>query len=137
MLILTFLWFYCIIYLSVPRREGAFVKTFAMGFVYAFRGVGMAAKGRNMRVHFGAAIVVSLFGLYFGITANQWMVIILCIGCVIAAEAMNTAIEVLCDFVTTDKVEAIRRVKDMAAGSVLVLAIASAVVAVITFIPYF
>jgi diacylglycerol kinase (ATP) len=123
-------------YLPIRQRVGASVKAFANGFVYAFRGVGMAAKGRNMRVHVGAAIAVVLLGLRCGITAEQWTVIVLCIGSVSSAEALNTAIEELCDFATTDKVEPIRRIKDMAAGAVLLCATASAVIATVIFIPY-
>ncbi len=112
------------------------MKAFAKGFVYAFRGVGLAAKGRNMRVHFVAAVMVVVLGFICSITANQWMVIIICVGLVIAAEAMNTAVEQLCDLVTTDKVEPISIIKDMAAGAVLISATASALVAAVIFIPY-
>jgi diacylglycerol kinase (ATP) len=54
-----------------------------------------------------------------------------CIGMVLSAEAMNTALEQLADEVTEERKERIRRVKDMAAGAVLISSIASVVVALL------
>ena len=50
------------------------------------------------------------------------------------AELFNTALEILCDRVTSAHDEQIRRVKDAAAGAVLVAAIMSVIVAVIVFV---
>lgn len=64
-----------------------------------------------------------------------WIVICLCIGLVLSAEAVNSAIEALADRVSPAYDEAIKRTKDLAAGAVLLLAIASAVVGLIIFLP--
>lgn len=40
---------------------------------------------------------------FFGITRTEWIVIILCIGVVIAAELFNTAIEKLVDLVSPER----------------------------------
>ena len=61
--------------------------------------------------------------------------IILSIGMVLAAEAVNSSIERLADFVTEEQRDAIKQTKDLAAGSVLILAIAAAAVGLIIFIP--
>lgn len=113
------------------------MKAFVRGFVFAFNGIGIAVKGRNMRVHLVAATAVFALGFYVGLTASQWTTIVICIGLVISAEAMNTAVEELCNFITVEKNESIRKTKDIAAGAVLVVAIASAVVAAIIFTPHF
>jgi diacylglycerol kinase (ATP) len=47
---------------------------------------------------------------------------------------MNSALEVLCDRITTEPDEHIRRAKDAAAGAVLVCAIISVVVAALVFL---
>ena len=56
---------------------------------------------------------------------------VLCIGMVLSAEAMNTAVELLADALHPDRDERIRVVKDLAAGAVLITAIASVVVAIL------
>lgn len=57
------------------------------------------------------------------------------IGSVLAAEAVNSAIEALADVISPDYNEAIGRAKDMAAGAVLMLAVAAATIGLIIFIP--
>ena len=57
------------------------------------------------------------------------------IGLVLAAEAVNSAIEALADVVSPDYNEGIKRTKDLAAGAVLLLAMTAAMVGLIIFIP--
>ena len=64
------------------------------------------------------------------------MTFIFCIGLVLSAEGLNTAIEYLCNVVSPERNEAIGRVKDVAAGSVLICAIAAAIIGMIIFITY-
>ena len=54
---------------------------------------------------------------------------------VLAAEAVNSAIEALADRVSPGYDEAIKRTKDLAAGAVLLTAIAAAAVGLLIFIP--
>lgn len=109
---------------------------FLRGFVYAFHGiVRLFRYGRNAKFHLCAAIVVVALGLWLGLNSNEWTAIALCIGSVMAAEAFNTAIEELADRVTREQDPAIGRVKDMAAGAVLLLALAAVVIGCIIFIP--
>ena len=56
---------------------------------------------------------------------------VLCIGMVLSAEAMNTAVEQLADALHPEHAERIRLVKDVVAGAVLITAIVSVVVAVL------
>ena len=74
-------------------------------------------------------------GIFVGLSSMEWIVICLCIGLVLSAEAVNSAIEALADRVSPAYDEAIKRTKDLAAGAVLLLAIASAVVGLIIFLP--
>ena len=60
---------------------------------------------------------------------------IFAIGMVLAAEAVNSAVEALADRVTQEYDEAIKRTKDLASGAVLILAIAAAIIGCIIFIP--
>jgi diacylglycerol kinase (ATP) len=106
-------------------------------FVYAFAGLRkLISEEHNARIHTVAALAAILMGFLLGISAHEWCIIVLCIGSVIAAEAFNSAIEALADKVETKHDELIGRAKDMAAGGVLITAIASATIGLIIFLPY-
>ena len=53
----------------------------------------------------------------------------------LATEAVNSSIEAIADLVSPGYNEAIKRTKDLAAGAVLILAIAAAIVGLIIFVP--
>ena len=106
-------------------------------FKYAGRGIRWLFAEHNAWIHLAATIGVIVAGLCFGITRSEWIVIILCIGIVFAAETFNTAIEKLANVVSPQWNEMIGKVKDLAAGAVLICAIAAAIVGLIIFIPYF
>ncbi len=86
-----------------------------------------------MRFHTVAALYVLIFARFFHFSRGEYILLLLTISSVLALEAVNTAIEELCDKVTLEKDERIRRVKDAAAGAVLVAACFAAVVGVVLF----
>ena len=106
-------------------------------FVYAFQGLGsFLKKEHNAWIHCMAIVVVVSAGLYFLITSTEWCIVLLCFGLVLSAEAFNTAIERLVNLVSPDFHPIAGDVKDVAAGAVLICAIASAIIGCIIFIPY-
>jgi len=108
--------------------------SFLKGFKYAFCGIIHCVKNeRNMRFHTVAALYVLIFARFFHFTKGEWGLLILTIGSVIAAEAVNTAIEALCDKVCEQKDNRIKITKDAAAGAVLALAIAAAAIGAVLF----
>jgi diacylglycerol kinase (ATP) len=64
------------------------------------------------------------------------MLVVLCIGMVVAAELVNTAIESVVDLVSPERHPLAAQAKDVAAAAVLVCAVAAAIVGLIIFIPY-
>lgn len=105
-------------------------------FRHAFRGIGEVFRAEpNARVHLVAAITVIAAGVYFQLTLAEWCLIGLAIALVVIAETFNTAIETLCDRVTTENDEQIRRTKDLSAAAVLLAAIASVVIGILVFAP--
>jgi diacylglycerol kinase len=82
-----------------------------------------------------SAIVVLLLSVVFKISNTEWLAVTICIAFVIATEMINTSIEKLCDLVQKDFHPGIKKVKDIAAGAVLLSAICSLVIAVIIFLP--
>lgn len=106
-------------------------------FGYAWKGIACCVgKEQNLGFHLIATLLVIVAGCYFHITRTEWMLVILCIGLVIAAELFNTAVETLVDLVSPQRHPMAGRVKDIAAGAVLVCAIAAAVVGLLIFVPY-
>ncbi len=89
----------------------------------------------NARWHALAVVAVTACGLWLEISRVEWAVVMLACGAVIAAEALNTAVERLADRVSGEKEEAIRTVKDIAAGGVLAAALGAAAAAAFIFGP--
>jgi diacylglycerol kinase len=63
------------------------------------------------------------------------LAIVLSIGLVISAEAMNSAIENIADFISPERNDAIKRIKDLAAAAVLICALTAVVVGLMVFLP--
>ena len=60
----------------------------------------------------------------------------LCIGLVIAAELVNSAIERVVDLASPEQHPLAGQAKDLAAGAVLVCAMAAVIVGILVFLPY-
>lgn len=59
-------------------------------FGYAWKGIRCCiGKEQNLNFHLIATAVVVIAGFVLGITRMEWMIIILCIGVVIAAETVQ------------------------------------------------
>ncbi|OGG56274.1 hypothetical protein A3D71_01790 [Candidatus Kaiserbacteria bacterium RIFCSPHIGHO2_02_FULL_55_20] len=70
------------------------------------------------------------------VTRMEFLVLVFVIGAVLAAEALNTALEELCDHVTPDEHPNIGKVKDLGSGATLLMLLAALVIGVIIFVPY-
>lgn len=106
-------------------------------FGYAWKGIRCCVgKEQNLSFHLIATVVTVTSGFALGITRTEWMMVILCIGVVIAAELFNTALEKLVDLVSPERHPLAGQVKDIAAGAVLVCATATAIIGLIIFVPY-
>ena len=107
-------------------------------FGYAWKGIqSCVGKEQNLSFHLIAAMAVIIAGIVLGITRTEWIMVVMCIGTVIAAELFNTAIEKLVDLVSPERHPVAGQVKDIAAGAVLICAVAAAIIGLIIFIPYF
>lgn len=113
------------------------MKKFFKGFEYAFHGlIYLIRKERNFKVHLIALLMVIFAGFLFQIQRSEWLIILLISALVLALEAINTAIERLCDLYSTDLNPQIKLIKDLAAGAVLIAAIFALVIALVIFYPY-
>jgi len=110
-------------------------------FSFAFDGILKVAKAeRNFKIHTFIALLVFLLGLMVGLTIGEWLVIILVIFSILAAETFNSAIEEICNLMKKKHnlaYEETKNIRNIAAGAVLFLVIASVVLGLIIFLPYF
>lgn len=105
-------------------------------FGYAWNGIKILfGKENNAKFHLGAAIAVIIAGFIFSLSYMEWCTVIICIILMFMSEALNTAIEKLCDHVCMERHPRIGMIKDIAAGAVFMTAIGCAIVGLIVFIP--
>ncbi len=109
-----------------------FLRSFAIGFTGLAHAFG---SEQNMRIHGAIACCVIAAGFFFALAAWEWIAISFCIGLVISAECMNTALERLGDRVSLEQHPLIKHAKDCGSAAVLVLALTSAVIGGIVFVP--
>ena len=117
------------------KRRGFFSRE-AESFACAFRGIAALLKSEfHSRIHLVATIAVLTLGWWFGVGAGEWIAVILSIGLVWVAEALNTAIEYVADLAHPDEHPEVKKLKDLAAAAVLFASIIALVVGLIVFLP--
>ncbi len=110
------------------------MKKLLKSFAYAAAGIIHGFTERNFRVHICAVCFVTWFALrFYELSRAEWGVLLLTFAAVISAELVNTSVERLCDKVSPEHDEKIRRSKDCAAGAVLVSAIFAVIVGAVLF----
>ena len=90
----------------------------------------------NAWIHAAATFVVLAAGFLFRVSTADWCWIILAISIVWTAEALNTAFEFLADAASPEFHPLVRDAKDVAAGAVLLTAIAASIIGLIIFWPH-
>lgn len=113
------------------RRTGT-----TSSFRHAFRGIFTALRSEpNARTHLAATAAVIAAACYFRCSPGEWAVLAIATGSVWTAELLNTAIEKSMDLLHPDHHPLVKNIKDMAAGAVLIAAIAAVVAAGCIFLP--
>jgi diacylglycerol kinase len=108
----------------------------ANSFRFAGRGVwALVRTQHNAWIHAAATVAVCAAAVWLGVSRLEWVLLALAMGAVWTAEAFNTAIELLADAVSPERHPLIGRAKDVAAGAVLLSAIASAIVGLLVLGP--
>ncbi|WP_197441722.1 diacylglycerol kinase family protein [Thalassoglobus polymorphus] len=103
-------------------------------FATAIRGVlEVSRQETSLQIQWVMAGCVVVAGCVVRLSYFEWAIIVVCIGAVLSAEIMNSAIEETVDLLSPEKQEGARKAKDFAAGSVFVIAISSAVVGLFVF----
>ena len=111
-------------------------KRLVNSFKYAFYGIKKTYIGeQNLRIHTGIAVLVILFGFLLKISYLEWLVCLILIGLVLMAEFFNTAIEYVVDLASPNVHPLAKAAKDTASAGVLMMAIISAIIGLIIFVP--
>ena len=111
-------------------------KKLINSFKCAIQGIKQAVKTeRNVKIHITIMILVIIAGIFLKINTQEWIICIILFGLVISLELVNSAIEATVDIAMPEINEKAKVAKDVAAGAVLVSAIASAIIGLIIFIP--
>lgn len=107
-------------------------------FRYAINGIRTSLwQEHNFRIHLVAAFLVIALGFYFQVTSSEWLWLITAISLVLITEMINTALEHLVNLVEPNQNPKAGKVKDIAAGAVLIAAIGAIAIGIIIFWPYF
>ncbi len=112
------------------------IKERIKSFGYAFAGMRtLFLEEHNAYLHVLGMVVAIGMGLFLGLSRLEWVAIVICIGSVFAMELLNSSIEALADHVNPEYHNQIKKVKDLAAAAVLVVAMMSVVVGLLVFLP--
>jgi diacylglycerol kinase len=107
-------------------------------FKYAGRGIQVMFRNHpNFKIQLFFACLAFILGLVFKISPLEWIILLLCIGIVLALETINSAIEYLVDMTSPDFHPIAGKIKDLAAAAVLIFCLISLIIGLIIFIPYF
>ncbi|MBI1415971.1 MAG: diacylglycerol kinase family protein [Limimaricola sp.] len=108
----------------------------ARSFRHAFRGLGLLLRQPNAVIHLLAAFATIGLAAFLRVRGGDWIALIFAITLVLAAEAINTALERVVDLASPEWSALARDAKDLAAACVLVCAIGAVCIGLIVFWPY-
>ena len=121
---------------KVKRKLRIDEKRLVNSFAYAFEGIKQAYIGeQNLRIHIFIATLVIIFGFILKISYFEWLICLLLIWLFIMAEFINTAVEYVVDLASPKIHPLAKAAKDTASAGVLMMAIISAVIGLIIFVP--
>jgi diacylglycerol kinase (ATP) len=120
----------------MKNPNDSFIRGRWRSLKFAFKGVWLLLTTEDsIKVQVFIAIAVTVLGIYFNISNTEWMLQFLAIGMVLVAEALNTAIEKIADFVHPDYHIKIGFIKDIAAGAPTFAGVISLIIAGFIYIP--
>ena len=120
----------------MKNAKDSFIRGRLRSLKFAFKGAWLLLTTEDsIKVQVLMAVIVTVMGFCFDISNIEWMLQFLAIGMVLVAEALNTAIEKVADFVHPDFHIKIGFIKDIAAGAPTFAGIISLILAGFIYIP--
>ncbi|MEZ4906168.1 MAG: diacylglycerol kinase family protein [Saprospiraceae bacterium] len=106
-------------------------------FKHALNGIKYAWHNEiNIRIQLIIGILAIITAYFLNLNKIDFIIILFCITIVVASEMMNTAVEKICDFISPGIDQRIKIIKDIAAGTVLIVSLASSIIGLIIFYKY-
>ena len=120
---------------SMPHKRLS-IRNLLESFKHAWEGVlTFFFEESHALIHLLGAVAVIGAGIVCHVTRLEWVALVVSIALVFCSEIINTSIELLSDVVCQEKNEQIRKVKDLAAASVLFATLAAVVIGALIFVP--
>jgi len=94
--------------MSHPRK-------FLNSFWYAFHGIALLFSERNFRIQIVLGALAIIFAFLLQLSSVNRIIVILCVALVLGSEAINSSMERLLDFISPERREEIRQIKDIMA----------------------
>ncbi len=118
------------------RNQKFSIRKRIESFEFAFNGLKILIREEhNSWIHLFAVFCVIIAGVFFKISVSEWIYVVFAFGFVIAMEIVNSAIENIADFVSPERHEMIKKIKDLSAAAVLISAITAFIIGLIIFLP--
>jgi diacylglycerol kinase (ATP) len=119
---------------QLPKASRA--ATLLLSFRYAGAGIRyLLWTQRNAKIHTAIGLIAIALGFLLRIEHSEWLILVLTIALVMATEGLNTAVEAVVDLASPAYHPLAKIAKDVAAGTVLLTAIAAVIVGLIIFLP--
>jgi diacylglycerol kinase len=120
------------------QPKHSYLRRRLLSFKYAFNGVAAFLYTEpHARIHAVATVLVIALGVWYSLSAPQWIAIVMVTGMVWITEMLNTIIEKMMDHLSPEYHPRVKWIKDVAAGAVLIAAIVAVVTGAVIFLPYF
>ena len=120
----------------MKNPNDSFLRGRLRSLKFALRGMWfLITTEDSIKAQLFIALIATALGFYFDISNLEWMIQFLAIGLVLVAEAVNTTIEEVADFIHPDYHKKIGLIKDIAAGAPSFAAFISLIIAGFIYIP--
>ena len=120
----------------MKNTKDSFIRGRLRSLKFAFKGAWLLLTTEDsIKVQVFMAVIFTVMGFILDISNIEWMLQFLVIGMVLVAEALNTAVEKIADFVHPDFHTKIGFIKDIAAGAPAFAGIISLILAGFIYIP--
>lgn len=121
---------------GTEKKENFSVRKRIVSFKYALNGLRILfSEEHNARIHAAVTIFVVTMGILFSISSVEWMILCVLTGMVFSLEIINSAIENLCDYISPEWNNMIKKIKDLMAAAVFITTVISVVCGTIIFLP--
>ncbi|MCX6811800.1 MAG: diacylglycerol kinase family protein [Candidatus Berkelbacteria bacterium] len=112
-------------------------KRLAKSFRFATRGtITVIKEEQNIKIYLLIALVNLVLGWFSHLNYTEWAIIVIAVSVTMGVEILNIALEELLDMISPEYNGRTKVIKDIAAGSALVTAIASIIVAILIYFPH-